>query len=294
MTAVSVLGLGNMGRAIATALLTEGVEVTVWNRTRRRAQGLLARRGAHIATTASEAVAASPLVILALIDYEAVKEVLTSPDIVGELPGRTLLQLAIGRPEEATDLEAWVTTVGAHYLNGYIRSYPHEVGTADGYLNVAGPEGIFRAHRDIFEKIGKTHYIGDNVERAAHLINAQAALGEIMIVGYHEMLAYATGQGVTLNDMLDGLGQTMHLFERTVKDTVAHLERNPEGLVRAKLASIDVHASGLDDVVDAISASGARTEVVSATLSTLKAAEARGLGSYEVSALVGLRSPSMR
>lgn len=293
MTAVTVLGLGRLGRAVATTLLTAGVDVTVWNRTHRRAQGLLARRGAVVATTAAGAVATAPLVILALTDYEATNDVLSSAGVVDALAGRTLVQLAIGRPEESRALESLVNRLGARYLDGSLRSYPHEIGTEDGRLVVAGSRDAFLNNRAVFEKLGKTQYLGDDVERSAHLVNAQAALGEIMIVGYHEALAYAAGQGVTLADMVDGLSQTLHLVQRTVIDTIAHLERNPEGLVRATLASIDIRATGLGHVVEAMTASGARADVASAALSTLEAAEARGLGSYEVSALVGLRSPSM-
>jgi 3-hydroxyisobutyrate dehydrogenase-like beta-hydroxyacid dehydrogenase len=58
MTEVTILGMGAMGRALATALVKAGHEVTTWNRTPGRTVP-----GAQEAPTAHEAVEASPLVV---------------------------------------------------------------------------------------------------------------------------------------------------------------------------------------------------------------------------------------
>lgn len=72
---VVILGTGIMGTALAQRLLGEGVEVTVWNRTRDRAEPL-AGRGATVAGTPAEAVADAEVVLLTLFDANAVAEVL--------------------------------------------------------------------------------------------------------------------------------------------------------------------------------------------------------------------------
>ncbi|HWN31608.1 MAG TPA: NAD(P)-binding domain-containing protein, partial [Pseudonocardia sp.] len=63
--AVTVLGLGEMGTAVAAAFLAGGHPTTVWNRSPARATALL-RLGARRAATAREAVAASPLVVISV------------------------------------------------------------------------------------------------------------------------------------------------------------------------------------------------------------------------------------
>ncbi len=55
---VCVIGLGNMGSALAQALLTSGHRVTVWNRTASKCEAL-ATAGATVATSVSEAAAAA-------------------------------------------------------------------------------------------------------------------------------------------------------------------------------------------------------------------------------------------
>ncbi|MFB9640637.1 NAD(P)-binding domain-containing protein, partial [Streptomyces spiralis] len=84
---VTVLGLGPMGRALATAFLESGHPTTVWNRTASKADALAAR-GASRADSVADAVAASPLTIVCVIDYDAVRAV-TEP-AAGALRGRTL------------------------------------------------------------------------------------------------------------------------------------------------------------------------------------------------------------
>ena len=72
---VTIIGLGPMGRAMATTLMTAGHPVTVWNRTPARADELMAA-GAARAATPTSAVAASDLVILSFTDYQAMYDIL--------------------------------------------------------------------------------------------------------------------------------------------------------------------------------------------------------------------------
>lgn len=70
---IGFIGLGNMGRPIARNLLRAGHELTVYNRTRSRAEVLLSD-GARIASTAAEAGRAE-IVFTMLADDHAVEEI---------------------------------------------------------------------------------------------------------------------------------------------------------------------------------------------------------------------------
>jgi 3-hydroxyisobutyrate dehydrogenase-like beta-hydroxyacid dehydrogenase len=105
----TVLGLGEMGQALAAALLAAGVPTTVWNRTAAKA-GTLARRGATVATAVDEAVAASPLVVACLLDHGSVHEVLDP--VAGTLTGRSLLNLTTTTPNQARELAGWAAAAG--------------------------------------------------------------------------------------------------------------------------------------------------------------------------------------
>ena len=59
-----------MGRALASAFLAAGHPTTVWNRTPGRADGLV-ESGAVETGTAAEAIAASDLVVICVLDHDA-------------------------------------------------------------------------------------------------------------------------------------------------------------------------------------------------------------------------------
>ncbi|NEE62006.1 NAD(P)-dependent oxidoreductase, partial [Streptomyces sp. SID8455] len=72
---LTLLGLGAMGTALARTWLAAGHPLTVWNRSPGRSTEL-ALRGARVAATAADAVAASPLVVTCLLDDASVREAL--------------------------------------------------------------------------------------------------------------------------------------------------------------------------------------------------------------------------
>ena len=84
---VTVIGLGLMGSALASALLAAGHRTTVWNRTSGRADALVGQ-GAEPAVSLSDALAASPIVIACVSTYDVLRE-LISP-VADALQGRTL------------------------------------------------------------------------------------------------------------------------------------------------------------------------------------------------------------
>ena len=71
---IAVLGMGNMGRALAGRALERGHEVTVWNRSPGRTEQL-ARSGALVAATAAEAARGARCVLVVLTDDAAALEV---------------------------------------------------------------------------------------------------------------------------------------------------------------------------------------------------------------------------
>ncbi|WP_117211070.1 NAD(P)-binding domain-containing protein [Allorhizocola rhizosphaerae] len=113
---VSVLGLGAMGSALAGALVKAGYETTVWNRSPGRADALVAH-GAKAAATAGGAVRAGRVVIACLLDHASVHEVLDP--LLGELAGRTLINVTTTSPAQSRELAAWAARAGVAYLDAF-------------------------------------------------------------------------------------------------------------------------------------------------------------------------------
>jgi 3-hydroxyisobutyrate dehydrogenase len=114
---VGIAGTGKMGSAIARRLLSLGHEVTVWNRTRPRAQPLV-DEGARWAATPEAAAAGSEAVITILTDAKALDEVYFGPDglLSGQAQGRLFIEMSTVPPAKQQEMGPRVKATGAHYV----------------------------------------------------------------------------------------------------------------------------------------------------------------------------------
>ncbi|MBD0425168.1 NAD(P)-dependent oxidoreductase [Streptomyces sp. TRM S81-3] len=161
---LTVLGAGAMGAALVRAWLAAGHPVTVWNRTPARAEALAAE-GAAVARTAAEAVAASRLVIVCLLDDASVGEALDGAD----LAGRDLVNLTTGTPAQGRARAAWAAARGARFVDAGIMAVPPMIGDPDSgaYVFYSGSSALFEEHRDTLAVPAGTHWAGEDPGFAA-------------------------------------------------------------------------------------------------------------------------------
>ena len=163
-TAVTVVGLGEMGRALAAAQLDAGLPITVWNRSRGRSDALAAR-GATVAGTVGHAVNASPLVIACLLDQDSVHEVLDP--VADRLAGRALLNLTTTTPDQARELAAWASSHGAAYVDGGIMAVPELIGRPGAAIFYSGERTVFDEHRATLDRWGESTWFGPDAGMAS-------------------------------------------------------------------------------------------------------------------------------
>lgn len=156
-TSVTIIGLGLMGQALASAFLKAGHPATVWNRTPAKADQVVSE-GARLAPTLDDALGASPLTIICLTDYQAVRELLDASDI--ELGGTTLLNLTSGDSAQARSAARWAEEHGVRYLDGAIMAVPPAIGTADAIILHSGPQSVFDTHESTLQALGTVSYLG--------------------------------------------------------------------------------------------------------------------------------------
>lgn len=161
---VAVLGLGAMGRALATAVLAAGFPTTVWNRTAAKADAL-ADRGAGRAATPADAIAAGEVVIVCLLDYRSVDDVLR-PAADG-LGGRVVVNVTNGVPAQARDTGAWVTGAGAEYVDGGIMAVPPMIGQDAAFILYSGAQVGFERARSALAALARPVFLGADPGLAA-------------------------------------------------------------------------------------------------------------------------------
>jgi len=116
---VAVIGTGRMGSAMVGRLVSAGHDVTVYNRTRARAEAVAADYGLTVAPTPREAVANAEVVLVSLADDAAVREAYLGPDgIVAGLGVDTVVaDTSTVDPETIRGLEADVARTGSTLLD---------------------------------------------------------------------------------------------------------------------------------------------------------------------------------
>jgi 3-hydroxyisobutyrate dehydrogenase-like beta-hydroxyacid dehydrogenase len=150
---ITLIGLGPMGQAMVRAFVKEGHDVTVWNRTASRAEGL----GATIAPTVADALAANELVILSLTDYQAMYDVLDKQS----LQGKVIVNLSSDTPAKTLQAAAWAAEHGAKFVDGGVMVPEHLVATDVSYVFYSGPQDVVRAHEEVLRIIGRVDYVGE-------------------------------------------------------------------------------------------------------------------------------------
>jgi 3-hydroxyisobutyrate dehydrogenase-like beta-hydroxyacid dehydrogenase len=116
---VALLGTGRMGSAMATALTHAGARVTLYNRTRSRAEQLADRIGASVAASAAGAVAEADVIITMVADDDAVRSLYRDRGGVleGLSPRTVAVDMSTVLPDTIRSLEADVRATGAGILD---------------------------------------------------------------------------------------------------------------------------------------------------------------------------------
>jgi 3-hydroxyisobutyrate dehydrogenase-like beta-hydroxyacid dehydrogenase len=191
--AITVLGLGNLGRALAETFVRHGHSTTVWNRSVAKASGL----AATVAATPAEAVAGGDLVVVAVLDNQAAQQVLRGVDVCG----RALVNLTSGTPDEARQLARWAKDNGAEYLHGAVYAVPQTIGTAESSINYSGSPAVHERWQKQLALLGKVTFLGEDAGRASGYDGAILSGMYGLIGGFLHAAALARAGGIKAADL---------------------------------------------------------------------------------------------
>lgn len=240
---VTVLGLGTMGSAIARAFLNRRYRTTVWNRTASRADALV-EAGARTAATAADAAAASPLVVVCVLDGDAVDAVLSSVGTAVE--GKVLVNVTSGSAGQARVNERWANERGAEYLDGKIMGDPPDVGTGNVMFPFSGSRNAYETHESALKSLGGIAYYGEDAGLAAVEFMAQVALSYELLIGYLHVLELVRAEGVDVVDFAGRAAGTVAMLPPLLQSMGAAVK---SGNYQPDLGSLDVQAALMDDMI---------------------------------------------
>jgi 3-hydroxyisobutyrate dehydrogenase len=198
MAAITFLGTGLMGAALAEAAAKRGDHVTVWNRTASKAAALQAF-GVRVAATVPEAVVGAERVHVMLADDAAVDWVL---DTAGDALRSAIVvdhstTSPVGTAERAKRLEA----SGIPFLHAPVFMSPKMCREASGLMLAAGLQGTFtRVESALGAMTGRLEYLGERRDLAA----ANKLFGNAMIIavcaGLADVFTIAASLGIAAGD----------------------------------------------------------------------------------------------
>lgn len=270
---VTVLGLGPMGRALAGALLAAGHPTTVWNRSPEKADALVAR-GAARADTAADAVAASPLVLVCVVDYDAVRAILDPAS--DALDGRTVVNLTADSPQRAREMAAWAQERGVDYLDGAIMTPVPTIGGPSAAVLYSGPHALFEAHRPALASLGGTaSFLGEDHGRAAAFDVALLDVFWTSMSGYVHALALANAEGISAGELLPHAQGVIGLLTDIMAEFAEHVDG---GRYPGEDSNLTSAAAGMQHIIHSAQDRGIDIGVLSAAHAIAQRAIAAGHG----------------
>lgn len=235
---LSFLGIGLMGKPMASRLLQAGYSLTVWNRTRSKAEELLAL-GARVADTAAEAVQDSDIIITMLEAGPVVAEV-----VAAALPalkqGALVIDMSSTQQAEAEALNVLLSGHGIGFIDAPVSG--GVLGAEAGTLAImaGGNSDDFGRAAAVLRNMGRPTLVGPaGCGQLAKLCNQLIVGGTLDIIAEALLLAQAGGAdpaavrsairgGFAESRLLEVHGQRM-------------LERNflPGGQVKSQAKDLD-------------------------------------------------------
>jgi len=208
--AIGLIGLGLMGRPMAANLLKAGYALTVWNRTRARAEEV-AMLGAKVAATAREAAAASDVLLTVVSDPPALEAVLWGTDgaLAGLRKGSVLVDSSTVAPELARRVAAACAERGAEFLDAPVTGGTWGAEKGELVFMVGGNREVLERVEPVLAAMGKrflhmgAHGAGQTVKLAMNLILA------LEVQALAEALELVTGAGVEAARLIEVLQSSM-------------------------------------------------------------------------------------
>ena len=277
MSEVTMIGLGNMGSALAHALLANGCAVTVWNRSQEKAAPLV-DKGAVLAPSAAAALTASPIILVCVTNYAVANRILD--EAVTELPGKILIQLSTGSPQEARASETWAHEHGAEYLDCAITGSPGSIGTPGAHILVSGREATFQNAEPILR------VLADNLDYKSESIGLASAWEMVYIMHYYGMflslfhsVEICLAEGIPLEDYITLLGEQGKNYEKWLCENIR------SGNYQETSSPLELWAGGIRQIAQHARDSGIHSEFPQLADRIFQQAMDAGYGREEVSAL---------
>jgi len=274
---VGVIGLGLLGTALCERLLASGYIAAVWNRTREKAEPLVARG----ARWSDNPLVECDRVIISLYTTDVVEQSLEQMKS-GLRAGQILIDTTTGDPEQTAALGKRLAKLGVDYLESPIAASSEQTRQGNALAIVAGPPNAFAACRDLFDAIaGKTIHVGAAWGGAAKVKLVNNLVLGLNRVALAEGLVFAKAIGLDAGKTLDVLKEGNSYSG--VMDTKGRKMIEGDFSLQAKLSQ---HAKDVRIILEEAVRGGVSLPLSELHMRLLTEAIAAGFGEQDNSAII--------
>jgi 4-hydroxybutyrate dehydrogenase/sulfolactaldehyde 3-reductase len=285
MERVGFIGLGNMGRPMASNLVRKGARLIVHD-VNPEPVAVLERLGAKVGGTVAEIAAASDVVFTMLPTTAVVEDVIGGPGgLVAHAPrGSAIVDMSTIDPLATDRLAAAADAKGVAFADAPVGRLASHAERGESLFMVGAADDVFARIRPLLESMGTTihHCGGVGAGMRTKLVNNYLAIISCQLNA--EAIALSQRFGLALEKTLDVIHGTTATNGQL---TIAWPSKVLKGDV-APGFTIDLAHKDLTLIVEAANAVQVPVPIAAAAREAFSAARSRGRGGQDFSAMVDL------
>ena len=280
---IGVCGIGRMGAALVERLLQQGYAVSVWNRTRAKADALVAA-GAAVAATATELARDCDIVISIMSDDAALESAYRGDRglLAGARAGKLFIEMSTVRPESVVALARDAQAKGALFIDAPVGGTVGPAREGKLFAFVGGNDAAVALARPLLEKLcRRIEHLGPVGSGALMKLAINLPL-LVFWQSFGEALALVKPLGLSPQRMIDIFSDTSGA-PGTLRTRGPAIVANLNG---DKSAPVTIHVDGvrkdLRTMVAEAASHGLTLPVTAQALQVFDQASADGLGDADV------------
>jgi 3-hydroxyisobutyrate dehydrogenase len=230
MAHVAFIGLGRMGHGMAGRFLDSGFTVAVWNRSKSKAEDLIAR-GARWASSPADAAEGADAIVTMVADDEASRTVWLGTDGAAATAkaGTLAIECSTVSYHHALDLERELRGRGLVYIDSPVTGLPDAAASGKLTLLVGAEPADLERARPYLAPLSTTirHFGAVGTGTVYKLINN--LMGAIQIAGIAEGLAIAEQAGLDMKLVLEAVETGVAASPQVIRHSKRMVARNFSG-----------------------------------------------------------------
>ncbi len=204
---IGFIGMGHMGSHMAPRLINAGYQLTIYDRTREKAQAIA---GASVAETPKEAAEHSEVIISIVTDDAALDEVMLGPigALAGTHAGSIIIDMSTVSPRASRHLFQAAKTKGVAMLDAAVSGSVPQVEQGSLVIFVGGEQETYEQCQPLLTILGQSSfYMGSSGMGITMKLVVNTLLG-LGMQALAEAIALGEKAGLEKDVLLDVLGQT--------------------------------------------------------------------------------------